>query len=50
VERAVDFLQTGAGSHFDPLCVAAFLSRLEDALVIRASYQDAGPHPAHLDD
>ncbi len=50
VERAVDFLQTGAGSHFDPLCVAAFLSRLEDALVIRASYQDAGPHPAHLVD
>ena len=50
VERAVDFLQTGAGSHFDPLCVAAFLSRLEDALVIRASFQDAEAHPAHLDD
>ncbi len=50
VERALDFLQTGAGSHFDPICVAAFLSRLEDALVIRASYQDPGPHPAHLDD
>jgi putative two-component system response regulator len=43
IERSVDFLQSGAGAHFDPLCVAAFLSRIDDALVIRASYQDEEP-------
>lgn len=50
IQQAVDFLQTGAGSHFDPLCVAAFLSRLDDALVIRASFQDDVPHMSHLVD
>lgn len=50
IQRAIDFLQTGAGSHFDPLCVAAFLSRLDDVQVIRASFQDPAPHMSHLDD
>jgi putative two-component system response regulator len=50
IERAVDFLHAGAGSHFDPLCVAAFIARLDDALIIRDSFQDAAPHMSHLDD
>lgn len=50
IERAIDYLQIGAGSHFDPLCVAAFISRLDEALLIRANYQDEVPHMAHLDD
>jgi len=50
LDRAVEFLHAGAGSHFDPLCVAAFITRLDDALVIRDSFQDAAPNMAHLDD
>jgi putative two-component system response regulator len=50
LDRAVEFLHAGAGSHFDPLCVAAFITRLDDALIIRDSFQDAAPNMAHLDD
>jgi response regulator RpfG family c-di-GMP phosphodiesterase len=50
VERALDFLHTGSGTHFDPVCVTAFVNRLEEVMVIRASFQDAVPHLAHLDD
>lgn len=50
IERALEYLHEGAGNHFDPLCVAAFVSRLDDALAIRARFQDDLPHPAHLDD
>ncbi|MCB1943468.1 MAG: HD domain-containing protein, partial [Candidatus Accumulibacter sp.] len=39
-ERALDFLQQGANTHFDPRCVAAFLARQDEALEIRARYQD----------
>ena len=50
VERATAFLQEGANSHFDASVVQAFLDRLEDALVIRDSFQDEVPHAAHLVD
>jgi len=50
VEDAMDFLFSNAGTHFDPLCVAAFIARIQEALVIRASFQDIEPHMAHLDD
>lgn len=39
-ERAFDFLQNGVNAHFDPCCVAAFLARREEALEIRARFQD----------
>jgi putative two-component system response regulator len=48
IGRAVQFLQDGAGTHFDPDCIQAFLARLDDALAIRERFQDAHPHPAHL--
>ncbi len=50
IEDAMDFLFTNAGTHFDPLCVAAFIARIKDVLAIRASFQDDLPHPSHLDD
>jgi putative two-component system response regulator len=50
IEDAMDFLFANAGTHFDPLCVAAFIARIKDVLAIRASYQDHAPHMAHLDD
>ena len=50
IEDAMDFLFSNAGTHFDPLCVAAFIARIQEALVIRASFQDIEPHMAHLDD
>jgi putative two-component system response regulator len=50
IERALEFLREGAGTHFDPQCVSAFIDRFDDAMVIRASFQDSEPHPAHLDD
>lgn len=46
--RALDFLRGNSGGHFDPACVDAFLARLDDALTIRARFQDEippSPHP-----
>jgi putative two-component system response regulator len=40
VEAAVDFLVAGAGSHFDPACVTAFLSAWEDVEKVRGTYQE----------
>jgi response regulator RpfG family c-di-GMP phosphodiesterase len=48
IEHAIRFLEEGAGSHFDPMCVAAFIARLEEVLVIRARFQDEGPVLAQL--
>lgn len=50
VERAAQFLEESAGTHFDSQCVHAFLARIDDALMIRASFQDMDPHMAHLVD
>ena len=43
IAAAVRFLEEGAGSHFDPQCVAAFIARLPEVLAIRGSYQDDDP-------
>ena len=40
LEAAVDFLTAGAGTHFDPDCVRAFLEAWEDVLEIRQRYQE----------
>jgi putative two-component system response regulator len=40
VEAAVDFLNNGAGSHFDPACVKAFLNAWEDVERVRTKYQE----------
>ncbi len=40
LERALDLLREGAGEHFDPACVSAFLSRLDEVGVVRARFQD----------
>lgn len=40
VERALGFLRDNAGSHFDPDCVGAFVSRFAEAQAIRARFQD----------
>ncbi len=40
LDQALDFLKKSSGSHFDPQCVDAFLTRLEDALAIQAKYMD----------
>jgi len=40
LEEAVDFLNAGAGSHFDPQCVKAFLNAFDDVLAIRDRYQE----------
>ena len=39
-EKALAYVQNGAGGHFDPQCVAAFLARQDEALEIRARFQD----------
>jgi putative two-component system response regulator len=41
IEAAVDFLNNGAGSHFDPDCVRAFLNAWEDVLAVREKYSEA---------
>lgn len=40
LEAAVDFLSKGAGSHFDPDCVQAFLGAWDEVLEIRNRYQE----------
>ncbi len=50
IEKAVEFLREGSGTHFDPACVDAFLGRLDEALRIRERFQDDAPHAAHLGD
>lgn len=38
--RAFAFLEDGAGSHFDPACVRAFLAQRQAVLAIHAAYLD----------
>jgi putative two-component system response regulator len=38
--QATDFLRTGVGTHFDPVCVDAFLSNVDEVLAIQARFQD----------
>lgn len=40
LDAAVDFLKSNAGSHFDPMCVEAFLGAWPEVLEIRARYHD----------
>lgn len=40
-EAAIDFLNQGAGSHFDPVCVKAFLNAWDDVEKVRERYRDA---------
>ena len=40
-ERAMDYLRDGAGGHFDPACVDAFIACRDDVLGIHTQYQDA---------
>ena len=44
LEAAVDFLNSNAGSHFDPACVAAFLAAWPQVLEIHARYRDEVEH------
>jgi putative two-component system response regulator len=40
LDDAANFLRKGAGSHFDPACVEAFLLAWPEVLAIRARYED----------
>jgi len=42
IARALDYLEQGRGSHFDPRCVDAFTQDWEAVLAIRARYHDEG--------
>lgn len=42
LEKALDFLTAGSGSQFDPLCVSAFMARLDDVLRIQAEHASEG--------
>ena len=42
IERARDYIQDGAGAHFDPLCVEAFLKSWREVLSIYEQYRDLG--------
>lgn len=46
VERALQLLRDGAGSHFDPACVHAFMAQLDAVLATKARLDD----PAHTPD
>lgn len=40
MEDARQFLEEGRGSHFDPMCVEAFLAHWDDVVIIRQRFQD----------
>jgi len=40
VELALDFIKKGAGSHFDPACVDAFIRAWDDVERVRNKYQE----------
>ncbi|WP_296508513.1 HD domain-containing phosphohydrolase [Rhodoferax sp.] len=40
LEEAVDFLNAGSGTHFDPVCVQAFLNGFDEVLEIRDRFRD----------
>ncbi len=40
IDKALAFLHDGAGKHFDPRCVAAFVSDWQQILAIKARYQE----------
>ena len=46
---AAPFLKEGAGSHFDPACVEAFLGNWGEVIEIRARYGDADDAAADAD-
>ena len=46
LEAAVDFLKTNSGSHFDPVCVEAFLAVWPQVLEIRQRYHDEADNSA----
>lgn len=41
LEQAAEHIKVGAGSHFDPKCVAVFVSHWNDVLQIRQRFKDA---------
>nr|WP_315244452.1 HD domain-containing phosphohydrolase [uncultured Albidiferax sp.] len=46
VERALQLLRDGSGSHFDPACVDAFMAQIDAVLATKARLDD----PAHTTD
>lgn len=40
IERAIELLRDGRGSHFDPACIDAFLESMDAALTVRERFQD----------
>jgi len=49
LDRALSFLREQSGQHFDPACVEAFMSRLDDILAIRAAHAD-DPAPVEVNE
>ncbi len=43
-EKALDYIKSGAGSHFDPDCVHAFLRRLDEVMHVMREYSDGSHH------
>ncbi len=48
IEKARDFLRAGAGSQFDPACVAAFEARWSDVVALMGATTDAPALPIAL--
>jgi putative two-component system response regulator len=48
LSAAVDFLNNGSGTHFDPACVKAFLGAWDDVEKVRNKYQEDSPHALDL--
>lgn len=40
VERALEMLRDGSGTHFDPVCVDAFLNDLDEVMKIKQTFMD----------
>ena len=49
LEAAMEHLQRGAGSHFDPVCIKALLAGWDEICEIRARFSDEVPAASDLE-
>jgi putative two-component system response regulator len=50
IEQATQLIREGAGAHFDPTCVEAFLTDFDDVLAIKSQFVDEDIAPREQDE
>ena len=50
IEQALHFLAASSGTHFDPICVSAFMARVDEVRAIHAAFPGAEESEARSHD